>query len=347
MLTEEQIQEIREHLEKAQNPLFFFDNDADGLCSFLLLRRFIGRGRGVAIKSFPDLQQSYAKKIHELSPDYVFILDKPIVSEGFLKEAEELAVPVVWIDHHDADVPIHKSPIFWYYNSMKSKNPSSEPVTFWAYRVSKKKEDLWIALSGCISDGYLPEFAKTAEKEYPELWSRVGSAFEGLYETGIGKVSRILGFALKDRTSSVVKMIKFLFNASVQDVLHDNKKNTLLERFNQVDKLYQKLMEKARVCADESKLLYFQYGGELSLSADIANELFYRFPEKVIVVAYISGTKANLSLRGESDVRELTLKAIEGIEGARGGGHKHATGAQVSVEDVPRFKENLEKLLGK
>lgn len=32
MLTEKQISEIREHLEKAQNPLFFFDND-DGLCS--------------------------------------------------------------------------------------------------------------------------------------------------------------------------------------------------------------------------------------------------------------------------------------------------------------------------
>ena len=31
MLTEKQLKEIREHLEKAQNPVFFFDNDADGL----------------------------------------------------------------------------------------------------------------------------------------------------------------------------------------------------------------------------------------------------------------------------------------------------------------------------
>ena len=44
MLTKKQINEIREHLEKAQNPLFFFDNDPDGLCSFLLLQRYIGRG---------------------------------------------------------------------------------------------------------------------------------------------------------------------------------------------------------------------------------------------------------------------------------------------------------------
>ena len=44
MLTEKQIIEIREHLEKAQNPIFFFDNDYDGLTSYLQLRRHIGRG---------------------------------------------------------------------------------------------------------------------------------------------------------------------------------------------------------------------------------------------------------------------------------------------------------------
>ena len=39
MLNKKQIKEIREHLEKAQNPVFFYDSDADGLASFLLLAR--------------------------------------------------------------------------------------------------------------------------------------------------------------------------------------------------------------------------------------------------------------------------------------------------------------------
>ena len=30
--TEKQIKEIRDHLDRAQNPVFFFDNDPDGLC---------------------------------------------------------------------------------------------------------------------------------------------------------------------------------------------------------------------------------------------------------------------------------------------------------------------------
>ena len=57
MLTQKQIDEVREHLDKAQNPLFFFDNDNDGLTSFLLLRRFIDRGKGVAVKGAHNLNQ--------------------------------------------------------------------------------------------------------------------------------------------------------------------------------------------------------------------------------------------------------------------------------------------------
>ena len=46
MLTLLDIKEIKEHLESTQNPLFFYDNDADGLCSYLILRRYLGRQRG-------------------------------------------------------------------------------------------------------------------------------------------------------------------------------------------------------------------------------------------------------------------------------------------------------------
>ena len=45
MLTKKQVEDIKEHLEKAQNPIFFFDNDPDGLCSFLLMQRYLGRGK--------------------------------------------------------------------------------------------------------------------------------------------------------------------------------------------------------------------------------------------------------------------------------------------------------------
>src|SRR3989344_3178091 len=88
MLTQKQVSEIREHLNNAQNPLFFFDNDPDGLCSFILLQRYIKRGKGFPVKSSP-LDKSYLRRIEELNPDSIFILDIPSVSEEFLSNGED------------------------------------------------------------------------------------------------------------------------------------------------------------------------------------------------------------------------------------------------------------------
>jgi len=369
MLTANQLKEIREHLEKAGDPLFFFGNDADGLCSFLLLARAYGKGRGVAIKSFPELNVSYARKLHELNPDYVFILDKPIVSEEFLQESRNLNIPVVWIDHHDVENPIQisdhpknqkdfsdvENPVqtsnseaklseeVYYYNTTKNEQKSFEPVTYLAWKIAGRKEDLWLAVCGCIGDNFMPEFANEFAREFPDLLSSVKTAFEALYESDIGKITRIMNFALKDRTSNVVKMMRLLLKVkNPAEILIDEPKNHLLFRFKQVDKKYQQLIEKA-VNFSKGKLVYFQYGGDLSLSADIANELYYKFPNKIIVVAYIKGTKTNISIRGKN-ARDITLKAIEGLD-ASGGGHSEATGAKVNLEDLPKFKERIEKLV--
>lgn len=341
MLSEEQINELRMLLEKSQKPLFLFDNDTDGLCSFLLLRRYVDRGYGVAIKSFPELDASYTRKIDELKPDAVFVLDKPIISQGFLDEVEKVNIPLIWVDHHDVNPNTER---IYYFNPMKTGKPSSEPVTYWAWQTTKRKEDIWIAMIGCIGDSYLPDFTKKFQEKYPDLWKKdIKIAFEGVYKTELGKLNRIFSFALKDRTSNVVKMIKFLSKVKSPYNVMENSGNFIRMRFEKIDKKYQKLLEKAKKFA-KNKFLYFQYSGELSLSADISNELCYLYPDKVIVVVYIKGTKANISLRGKN-VREITLKAIEGLEGATGGGHKDATGAKMSVEQLPIFKEKVEKLV--
>ncbi|MDP2908070.1 MAG: hypothetical protein Q8O03_09140, partial [Nanoarchaeota archaeon] len=98
MITEKQISEIKGFLDKSENPLFFFDDDADGLCSYLLFKRYVNRGKGVVIKSSPVLDVSFLRKVEEYSPDIVFILDKPMISEDFI---EGVHVPIVWVDHHN------------------------------------------------------------------------------------------------------------------------------------------------------------------------------------------------------------------------------------------------------
>ncbi len=345
MLTNEQIEEIREHLSNAQNPLFFFDNDQDGLFSFLLLQRYIGRGKGVPVKSFPELSVDYFRKVRELNADYIFILDKPVVSREFFKEIEQVNIPAVWIDHHNVDAK--EVPGFvQYYNPLMSCG-KSEPTTFLCYQISQKKEDLWIAVAGCIADKFIPSFYSDFAKEYPELSINTEDAFDIFYKSGIGKIARICGFALKDRTTNVINMLRFLMKCrSPYDVLEETSKNRFIhERFREINRKYQRLIEKAINSRENTdKILFFKYSGDLSISSDLSNELIYRFPGKVIVVAYVSGAKVNISVRGKN-IREVVLRAIEDIDGAGGGGHEDAVGVKLKIEDLEIFKKNLEKFL--
>src|SRR3989304_6938719 len=96
MLTKKQVMEIRELLNNSSSPLFFFDNDPDGLCSFLLMQKFVKKGKGFPMKASLDSSEIYLRKIDEFNPDCIFILDKPVVSQDFFKKVHELNLPVVW-----------------------------------------------------------------------------------------------------------------------------------------------------------------------------------------------------------------------------------------------------------
>ena len=355
MLKQEQLQEIKEHLERAQNPLFFFDNDADGLCAFLILQRYIGRGKGIAIKSFPGLSQTYVKRIHELKPDYIFVLDKHAIDQEFIDEVNELNIPLVAIDHHN----VPKPNLEHYYNPYYVDG-KTEPTSYLCYKATAKKSDMWLAVIGSIGDGFIPEFFHEFRKGYLDLFDMrfeekdvyaSNFAFEILYNTQIGKIIQILNYGLLDTTTNVLKMMKYLMKAkNPYDVIQENSRTrSFLTRFTEINANVKKIVGKAEqelVESEEEELLFFTYGGNMSLSQYVSNELIYKYPEMVIAVGYINGNYVNFSLRGPLNVRDLTLKAISDIEGAQGGGHEHATGAKITLDQVDKFKGNLIRELG-
>jgi single-stranded DNA-specific DHH superfamily exonuclease len=347
MLTKNQVQEIKEHLERAQNPLFFFDNDPDGLCSFLLLQRYIGRGKGIPIRTFPSLDESYFRKIKELNPDYVFILDKPIVSSVFFEEIEKLNLPIVWIDHHE----IKKStiPLFvHYYNPVFNKFKTNEPVTALCSQINTRKEDIWIGVVGCISDNFIPEFYSEFRKQYPELGIDAKKAFDIFYKSSVGKIAKLFLFALKDRTTNVINMIKFLMTVkSPYDVLERTNKNEKMhERFEELNKKYKSLLDKALLEKNTEEIIFFKYGGDMSISSDLSNELAYIFPEKKVIVIYENNGKSTMAIRGKG-VRSIALEVISHLESATGGGHDNAVGVKINTSDLENFKKLFLNVLNK
>ena len=344
MLTKKQLSDIREHLLKAQNLIFLYDNDVDGLSSYVLLRRFTGCGKGVAVKSHPHIDVGYAKRVQELSGDYVFVLDRHTLGEDFVNEIASLQIPIVWIDHHDVVVEKYSYDNLYSFNPARGKKKSFEPTTYLCYVATKRIEDVWLALIGCIADHYLPDFVDDFVKNYDLLWGKdIEIPFQALYTTGIGRFARALSFGLKDSTSHVVLLQNFLIKCKTPyDLGQELERNSAFGvKYRDILKKYLSLLQDSKTCARE-KLLFYSYGGQLSISSDLSNELSYLFPKHYICVAYSAGPMTNISLRGDN-VQKILSEILPLFEKSSGGGHRDAVGARINTENLAQFREELEK----
>ena len=172
--------------------------------------------------------------------------------------------------------------------------------------------------------------------------------FEWSARSQIGKIMDKFSFGLKDRTTNVIIMLKYLMKArGPYDVLEETKGNKILHaRYNEINEKYQKILKKAIEEEKESEsLLAFKFGGDTSMAADIADELKYLFPKKkIIIVGYTNGEKINISIRGEK-IRDVILKVLKDMKDSNGGGHQNAVGARINKEDWKRLVENVGKLI--
>lgn len=343
MLTKKQLGEIREHLEKAQSPIFLYDNDVDGLSSYVLLRKFTGRGKGVAVKSHPNIDPGYAKRVQELNGDYVFVLDRHSLGKDFVNEISMLQIPIVWIDHHDVDDTDYAYNLLHRYNPTKNKKKTNEPTTYLCYMATKRPEDLWLVMIGCIADHYMPNIIEEFKERYGNLWGKnIKEPFEALYSTGIGRLARAISFGLKDSISHVVELQNFLINAeSPYDIENGLETNSAFAlRYKEISKKYNALIEDAKRNGPE-RLVFYNYSGQLSISSDLSNELSHIFPKSYICVCYSAGPITNVSLRGKN-VKKILSEIIPLLDGATGGGHTDAVGARINTNDLDKFRRELE-----
>lgn len=338
-LKKEQIETLRRELETATRPLFFFDDDPDGLTAFLLLYRYKKEGHGVMVKTVPCLDTSFLRKVEEYQPDKIFVLDVPSIEQDFIDKAK---VPIFWIDHHQ---PRTNTKVY-YCNPRVHDDADNRPTNYWAYQVVQ--QDTWIALVGCIADWYLPEFSK----DFPELVPKnIKRIEEALFTTKAGTLARIFSFILKGKTADIMKSIKVLTRIyDPQEILEQKtaQGKFIYRRYEQMNKEYQVLINSIGKNNIEGDILFFTYHeSKTSMTSDLANEVQYRFPDKVILMCREYGGEMKCSLRAQFlDLAKVIEKSLVGINGY-GGGHMHACGACIKIEDFERFKENLKENIDK
>jgi len=340
MLSEKQIREIRETIEKSDNPLYFFDDDIDGLCSYILFQQKYKKGRGIAIKSTPTLDVGYLRKVEEYNPDILVVLDKPIISQDFI---DKINVPIIWIDHH----PLVMREGVRYYNP-KAKDPSIYlPTSCMTYKITGGK--IWIAFIGTVGDYSIPYFIEEFRKGYPDLIGEEKEIGRIAYETQVMKLIRIYNFILKGKTSDVNKCISIL--TKIETPYEIMGKETarakyIYKKYEKIEREYEELLAKAEKWANKDDFLIFTYPSKkISLTQELCNELSYKHPDKVIIVGREKDGEIRMGLRSKKKrIDEPLKKALVGIRGY-GGGHEFACGGNVKEEDFPKFIEQLRKAI--
>jgi len=345
------LMKIRELLEKSINPLYFYDDDPDGVISYLLLKRKFGKGNGVIIRVrglHLDEEELYLKKINEFNPDLVVFLDKPTLNQNVF---DKIDVGKIWIDHHE----IVKVKGVHYYNPRIRNKKDNRPTSYICYKIVK--QDMWLAAIGVASDWSLALFSEF-KKKYPEFLGDVSllrnvKPDDVLYKTKLGELARIISFALKGKTLDVRKNIDTLYKIGDPYEILEKKTDSGRKLSESAEKFKKKYSDLLKNAVDENRrskrLIIFRYvADDVSFTADLANELLHRFPGKIIAVCRIKDEQTRISLRssvGDVELPRIIDKICNEIK-CSGGGHEHAAAMEIHKDDFDKFIKLLRKHVG-
>jgi len=336
-----ELTKVRKQLQECSRPIFLFDDDPDGLSAFLLLYRMVQAGKGIPLKGL-QLDEAQAKRINEYSPDLVVVLDKPEVSQEFFSA---IRTKCIWIDHHEPQNPKGIT----YINPRIEDAKRNISTSQLCYEITN--ESPWIAVIGIVADWQLPpkELWELCEEKYPGyLPLDTKDAPTALFTTKIGELARVFSFNLKGKTSEVLTALKILTRIKGPSELLEKKHSQaklVMKKYEQRLAEYKQILGSIEVKKEDPLLLYTYSHEKNSYTVDISNELMYKHPEKIIIIARQSNGSYKCSLRASTiRVDKLLEEVFQTIDGT-GGGHEHACGAVIPVEAFESFVETVREKL--
>lgn len=344
-LKKEEIEKARDALKFSKRPLLFFHDDPDGLCSFLQFYRHCGSGKGVIVKTHPNIDHKFLKAVSEYEPDRIFILDIALVEQEFIDSVKK---HIVWIDHHG----VQQRNGVLYINPRKENSKNNVPASCLCYEITGNRKDIWIATVGAIGDWCIPYFIAEFRADFPDL---IPPGLERpqdiLFSSRLGKLAKIFSFVLKGTTQEAMKYVKILTRIeSPYEVLEQasSRGKYVYKRYSAINREYEELLKEiaGSYSKDDRMLVHIYSERKMSFTGDITNELLFMFPDKVILVGREKNGEVKCSLRSPQGitVADKLERALEGVNGY-GGGHEYACGAVVRKEDFRRFVRNLRREL--
>lgn len=351
----EQLAAFKERVLGAKRVIVFYDDDGDGLSSYLLVYRARGGDNGstigVRVHASAMVPAELAmRKIEENGGDLVLVLDKPYVEQAFL---ETCPLPILWLDHHEpqtAQVAVARETT--YLNPRIEDDTDNRCTTHWVWHALGREQDLWIAAIGSISDWQMTDIAEVFRAQHPELLGDAKDAPHALFEQPFGTLAGLMQFNLKGDASDVRAAIKTFGRVESLEELIERKTSRaklLWKRYEhfkqQYDVLHAQIM---RSLTDDPVLFHVFRDVETSFTGELSNRLLHEHPNKIIFLARDENGDVKLSIRSVGVPVAPAVKQALALSGARGnaGGHANACGGKINSDDFPRFYEEFRRQMG-
>ncbi len=368
------VEEIRNLILNAKNPVMFFDTDTDGSTSYLQVKRNFKHIIGYPMDKDIKRQKSLIYNYINSDTDLVLIFDVPFLYDEFLEKIKDKKI--IWVDHHPTNLEsqIKKFDII-HLNPLNYDKNDNRPTCFLANEIAGKWNNLDLLGLGAVSDFFLLD---NLSKLYLKDKFAFNLIFNGIddtirrdifsfiqkykfndkrvnkqreeyirylsYGTNLKNIKNFFDFICKfEEEGQSIKAFRTIENMQFKDLISSINSGSSFpfKEFSDKMKEYKIELKKAENFG-EKEIFFYEYEGKQSFAKTMSEELNFKFNKsKIVCVSFRKFGKDwhSLSIRSRSiPINDIVSESLRGLEG-RGGGHPMAAGAAVNKKDFLKFKK--------
>ncbi len=345
-------QDYIRRLNKEDRITIYSGSDNDGLCSSVITSVAIERLRGRPVdlhlyseSQVPEISESHFKLIDANKTNKMIILDLSIDNSN-RRTLEQLSnYSTLVIDHHKVTGKLPSQRL----NFVKPYLFSDIPDVY--YPTSKLTYDLfselveisdldWISSVGIISDSAYPAWEQFVGNVFKKYGLRKG---EDIWKSDLGVIASYIGSATIYDPSLLDECFEVLSKAkSPKEVLGSSLKRYKQIIDNEIQRLIKDFSENAETHQD---IVFYDMESKFDLCSTLSTIVSHTYmPNKTLFIFQKKNGNVVVNARRQDNkvnLVDLIRESLKELEGASGGGHIPAAGANIQRKDLNKFKKNL------
>jgi len=335
-------------IEKNDEVVIIYNNDADGICSCVLIDKFLMEKTGkksFSISQPMPMDKNLIQRIQTTLPTKIIFLDLAVDQQQTILKKLGSICDILIVDHHQFIKDMSSNSVV-HYNPRFDKPRIYQSTSYLIYKICSKLMDmsdsLWISVIGMIADYNLKDstdLVEEAEKKYATK----------IKESLFARMADMISAARATRELTCEEILEILEEIKdpkgFESVSGSEK---MIESYQKMENELIAMLSDAEAVSEKiGNLILYNLSSKYNLRADLSRKLSEKHPHKLVLVYEKSGNKIKISGRNQDviDVGKVLKRAAIGMKSSAGG-HENAAGATIEEKDWEEFKQRLLELVG-